>query len=444
MRKNKFLFWVMDHLNHTSIQKNLDFVMKSQWWGKGEIENYQNEKFRKLVKHCYENVHFYTKYFKKNKLHYSDFKTLNDIYKLPILRKRNIKEKHKEFLASNSSIFKPVFKRTGGSTGETLNYYNDLNVRSLQWALKFRSWGWGGYNFGDKIGILGGSSLFPKSSFSIKRLIWKKLNNFYPMSVVHFNDELGDKYANVIAKHNIKYLRGYPSSISDFADYIRKSKTSIYIKSVFPTAEVLLDPHRENIKDFLHSEVFDQYGCADAGAHASECEMHDGLHIHPEIVFTEIIDESQNNIYSGSGELIFTNLLNYSFPLLRYAPEDLGEISNEDCGCGRKSFKLKKIIGRTTDRIKLINGRIIGGPALTLIFSRLNISKYQVIQKASDYCIVNFHPDSAFTFKDLGQLKMVFHHHFGKEIKFEFNETTNFYYPQSGKFRFIISEIDKR
>ena len=106
MLRTKFLFTMMDIVERTSIKKNMKFLNESQWWSEGEIENYQNEKLKAIVKHAYENVPFYNVIFKKLKLKPKDFKTKEDLKKLPIIRREDIKLYLKDFLLRRLSFFK--------------------------------------------------------------------------------------------------------------------------------------------------------------------------------------------------------------------------------------------------------------------------------------------------------------------------------------------------
>ena len=63
MKKSEILHYFMDKFYHTTFKENIDFVMKSQWWSEEEIDEYQNEKLRKLINHCYNNVPYYKKLF---------------------------------------------------------------------------------------------------------------------------------------------------------------------------------------------------------------------------------------------------------------------------------------------------------------------------------------------------------------------------------------------
>jgi phenylacetate-CoA ligase len=69
-----------------------DFLDKSQWWSSAELENYQNEKLARLIRHAYENVPYYSKLFKENGLRPDDVQTTSDLAKIPILTKKTIRE----------------------------------------------------------------------------------------------------------------------------------------------------------------------------------------------------------------------------------------------------------------------------------------------------------------------------------------------------------------
>lgn len=61
-----------------SIYKDLQFLYKSQYWTRVQIDNYQNEKLRKLIQHAYKNVPFYYELFSDLKLKPEDIQTKED------------------------------------------------------------------------------------------------------------------------------------------------------------------------------------------------------------------------------------------------------------------------------------------------------------------------------------------------------------------------------
>ena len=76
----------------------LGFLKKSQTWSKKKIENYQLLKIRELFRHVKNNVPFYIDYFKNKNIKESDIKSINDIKIFPIVTKKIIQKRLKEFL----------------------------------------------------------------------------------------------------------------------------------------------------------------------------------------------------------------------------------------------------------------------------------------------------------------------------------------------------------
>lgn len=434
----------MDHLNHTSIQKNIDFVLKSQWWKKEEIENYQNDKLRILVKHCYDNVPYYKKLFKKLKLIPDDLKTRTDLVKLPKLTKEIIKSNFEDLKAVNINQFKPKLRRTGGTTGIPHKYFSDKQSWELGWALKYRDWARGGYNFGEKMALMGGASLIPNQRININRVIWNKINGFIPFSMTNSDNIILEKYFSVLIKKRIKFLRGYPSSLYIFAEFLKNKGINYRLKAIFTTAEVLLNYQRELIEEVFQCKVFDQYGCADASGHASECDHHNGHHISFEPSILEIVDDNFNPVIKGQeGEMIFTSLTNFAMPTIRYAPEDFGILSTTMCSCKTTSLTLKKITGRTTDIISFSNGRKLSGPAFTLIFRKFNLKQYQLVQKHRDTLNINLVKAEYFSQKEENEIINIMKFHCGYGVNIKINYLDKIESTKSGKFRFIISELYK-
>jgi phenylacetate-CoA ligase len=71
--------------------KELNSLLKSQYYSDVDLINLQEEKMRKLIKFSYENVPYYKDLFNKRHLTPSDFRCLEDLQKLPTLNKENIK-----------------------------------------------------------------------------------------------------------------------------------------------------------------------------------------------------------------------------------------------------------------------------------------------------------------------------------------------------------------
>ena len=120
------IFPLMEFSQGTKIQKYLKWLEKTQWWKPSEIKELQDKKLRALIRHAYENVPYYHKLFRKLHLKPDDIKEEEDLQKLPILRKEDIRKNFSELLARDFKRWKPKLNATSGSTGEPLKYYLSL------------------------------------------------------------------------------------------------------------------------------------------------------------------------------------------------------------------------------------------------------------------------------------------------------------------------------
>jgi phenylacetate-CoA ligase len=99
---------------------------------------------------------------------------------------------------------------------------------------------------------------------------------------------------------------------------------------------------------------------------------------------------------SDGGELLATNLWNYTMPLVRYRVGDRGIASDARCGCGRPYPMLRRIVGRSEACLR----RRDGGVVLPEFFIHLigvetndgAVAKFQVIQDAFDHVVVRAVP----------------------------------------------------
>jgi phenylacetate-CoA ligase len=87
---------------------------------------------------------------------------------------------------------------------------------------------------------------------------------------------------------------------------------------------------------------------------ATEClEARDGLHVHEDHFFVEIVDPQSGLPLDEDveGELVFTTLAKEAMPLLRYRTGDIASVTFEACRCGRTTARIRGLRGRRDDMI---------------------------------------------------------------------------------------------
>lgn len=101
-------------------------------------------------------------------------------------------------------------------------------------------------------------------------------------------------------------------------------------------------------------EIVDGYGLTEVWPLGGNCPLSPSLHIAEDVVAVECVDpDSGECVPAGeSGEIVFTNLVGDTQPLLRYRTRDIGRlIVNTPCECGSTVTRIARIEGRADDMI---------------------------------------------------------------------------------------------
>jgi phenylacetate-CoA ligase len=361
-------------LTFKGIIRYYSLLKKSQFWNSEQKLSYQKKHLSILLKHAFRNVPWYSNIQKKYDIRPNSINPFNELKKLPILSKSDVRNNHADFCVPHASKNSLTFS-TSGTTGEPLSVYTSKNQWILEQGIIWRSWKWAGYRFRDKVAIF--RSYAPgKDKTKIKKDF---LRNWSYFSVFDMDDESMDKYFDYLIKWKPKFLRGYPSALLLVAEYALKNNVKLpHLKGIFTASEVVHDIQRDKLKEAFGVNVFDHYGQAEITCMFHECEIHEGMHIDSEYGYVELLPSSSEGLY----KIIATNLHNLSMPLLRYDTGDLSDGTFIECGC-KKGLKLKKIHGRNDDYIIKKDNSKISTINLYTYFAKLDyINKFQMQQNS--------------------------------------------------------------
>jgi phenylacetate-CoA ligase len=443
MRKG--LFILAHEIGDTSFYSSYKNLVKNQWKPFDELKTNQEEQLRHLIEFVYGNVPYYHQLFKTLGILPSDIRTVKDLEKLPILTKDIIKEHWEELKPTNLSSMSYETNATGGSTGTPMQFRVSKHDRFLGGAVLYRGWGYGGFDLGDKMVFLAGSSLdvgtkpyLVKRAHEISRNI-KKLSSF------DMGENEMQEYAGILDSFKPRFIRGYASSIYFFARWLDDRHLSVpFPDGVFTTAEKLFPHMRKTIEDVFDCKVFDGYGLNDGGISAFECGDHNGLHIDAERAIMEVVDEDNHQINCGEGRLLATSLHNFAMPFLRYSVGDEGNITDEECGCGRKYPLLKEIIGRSTDVLFTPDGKNVHGWFFLYIFWEYGkgIKEYQVVQKTLEKIVIKIVTEDDFDERQLDHIREVAYKK-SPDWMIDFEKVDKIEKTGAGKYKFIINEVIK-
>lgn len=349
-------------------------IQEMNTWNREEIRAWQNEQLRRIIDQAYNHTVYWKRIFDEHGLKPSDIRTVEDIKKLPILTKKDIFVHYEEMVPDNVAQFPHRKERTGGTTGDPMQYLVDEDIWGYVSADKIVAWRSTGYRFGDPFMALGSASLFKKNAPLARRVLdWIRNERAY--NSMNMDGELCRKYIEILEKQKIHYIYGYASSIYLLAQYALDHNMDMsHMRGAFTTSENLTDIYRETIERAFDCRVMDCYGARDAGITAYEVTP--GNYYLGYSAHLEIVDE----IAPNTGTLLSTNLLSMAFPVLRYDYGDVAELDNNSPVYNGQV--LHKIYGRTSDVLRLDNGHVLTSPGFTILMRNFDVKAYD-IQKLS-------------------------------------------------------------
>ncbi|NLM01272.1 MAG: phenylacetate--CoA ligase [Treponema sp.] len=330
--------------------KKIELMERSQ------LEIIQLEALKKQVDNALRTP-FYSERLKKNGIKSgSDIKSLDDLRRLPLTTKNDLREAYPFGLLAVPQRECVRIHASSGTTGTPTVIYQtmkDVDVAADTMARSLAAVGCtpddicqnmmtyglftGGlcFHYGaEKLGM----TVIPTSSGNTLRQI--KFMHDFGTTVTHATPS---------------YLLHLHQAIENSEWSREEFKWRIAITGAEPHSEEL----RCKIQDKLGIGVFNCYGMSELNGPgvAFECIYRSGLHIWEDRYIMEIINpETLEPVEDGQiGELVMTILCRDAMPLIRYRTRDLTRIIPEPCKCGRIHRRIARFTGRTDDML-IING----------------------------------------------------------------------------------------
>lgn len=426
---SKLIFKIGSWYRNPNLNNSLRELLKTDKASLEIIQKIQEAKFAELLDVTFGYSPYYQRKFKQLGIARDDIRSLDDLGKLPILEKDELRI-HANDINSTFKFDKVFLSETSGTSGQPLKFIKNEEWDSMNRAAIYRGYSWFGVKPWEKNGYFWGYNLAEKDKRKINLL--DRLQNRF--RIFSYKEEEIVSFTKKLLTAD--YLEGYSSMIYEVAKRINKFpdlEKPKKLKLIKGTSEKIYDNyHAETIKAF-GSKIVSEYGAAEAGIIAFECPE-GSMHINSENVIVEIVD----------GEIIVTNLISKSFPILRYKLGDKVTLAPPDfeCACGRKHPVIRDILGRVG---KNIVGKANSYPSLTLyyVFKNLALNKnvtlnYQAVQNEKGRSILKIEQNSP---EYLDDVKSELNKYFGDDVEFEV-EFGRKLHEMDGKLKDFITTID--
>lgn len=346
-----------------------------------KIEALQLERLKHMVAKAYNNVPFYQKKMDVAGMTPDKLKSLDDLKHIPFTVKNDLRDNYPFGLfaepmknvsrihASSGTTGKPV---VAGYTKSDLDNWSNAIARIVTAAgvsdedIAQVAFGYGLFTggFGLHYGLERvGASLVPMSSGNTQKQI---------MLMQDFG------VTTLIATPS------YAMYISEVIEEMELPKSNFRLKYGLFGAEGMSAEMRDTLEKRFGALVTTNYGLTEViGPGVSgECQYKCGQHINEDMFIVEIIDPNTGEVlpYGEKGEVVITTLTKEAMPMLRYRTRDISYLIPEPCSCGRTTYRLANIQGRTDDMLIIKGVNVFPSQIESVILGFPQVSpNYQLI-----------------------------------------------------------------
>lgn len=351
------------------------------------IESVQLENLKIVVKRAYDHVKFYKDRFDEIGLKPEDIRSLGDIEKIPFTTKDDFRNQYPYGLfavpmkdivrlhASTGTTGKPTVV---GYTQNDLDNWSECIARIVCAAggtsddIAQISFGYGLFTggFGLHYGLEKvGAAVIPISSGNSERQLM-------------IMEDMG---ATILVS-----TPSYAMYLAEYAESKGVSKDRLKLRIGLFGGEGHSEGLRAKIEEKLGIIATENYGLSEVmGPGVSgECYIKNGMHINEDHFYCEIINSDTTEVLpvGEKGELVITTLTKEGIPILRYRTKDITYLTDKECACGRKSYRMNKIIGRCDDMLIIRGVNVFPSQIESALIGMENIgSHYQIIVTKDGY-----------------------------------------------------------
>ncbi|MGP0592759.1 phenylacetate--CoA ligase family protein [Nitrospira sp. T9] len=344
-------------------------ALASSRWRFEDLRQLQEEQLRNLLMHAYQNVPLYRGLYKDAGYHPDEFRSLDDIDKIPILQKDRLKQASpEEVVVQGIDPHRCGVVETSGSTGTPLRIFlgalDQQWQRVVAWRILFEH----GFRWTDR--TLEIRMTFGRQFF-VQRL------GIAPKEWCSILDT-PEFWAQRIVETRPDVIVAGAGTLHALADTVKTLGLNLPSpRLIVSDSETLSPATRQLVRGALGRDPVDVYGLVELSNFAWECERRSGFHVSADSHIVEVPADS-----GEPGPIITTALGMWTMPMIRYETGDLAEVETTLCPCGRTLPLLRQIYGRRVDSVALQDGRRIFWPFFHEVLGRYDeLRQWRILQE---------------------------------------------------------------
>lgn len=340
-----------------------------------ELRKFQDKKLRKIVQFAY-TVPLYHDIYKKANINSGDIEGIEDIEKLPIISKEDIKKYYPDgIISSKISKDKLIKISTSGTTGKSLSLYSDMFDMVLWFfyyirALREHDISWRK----DRLTIIGDFAPHTIGSGYVQRGLLSNIGGGRFFKNMQWLDTNSDPKVIIMEINKFKpdFIGGYVGMLG----HIALLKDKGYGKNINPNViasigSVLTYPLRKLLENTFNASVFEVYGTTETGTIAFQCRK-GCYHIMSDLVYPEFFNNTEPSLSREPSKMLITKLYGKGTPIIRYnAINDIIAPLYENCDCGMPGVLIDRIYGRDDLALYFSDGRVLLPATISEIHGRV-------------------------------------------------------------------------
>jgi phenylacetate-CoA ligase len=326
-----------------------------------KLKSLQEKKLKKQLQYVWKNSSFYQKKFRQAGFSPRDFKSLEELGRLPFTTKDELRISQATDPPLGSHVAVPMEKiirihSSSGTTGQPSfmgitrhdhRVWTEITARSI-------------YTQGvrpDDIVLHAVGLTFFIGGLPVKDAIETLGATFVPIGT-----GASDRVVMTTQLLRANILHCTPSYALYLAEYVQSKAgmepSKLGLKKIISGAEpgAGIPSIRKKIQEDFKCLLTEGLGNSDAAPIIfGECEGQSGMHFcAQEFILCELIDPNTEDVLEmedeATGELVYTLIDRQCCPLIRFRTRDRVTVWTSPCECGRTSFRVR-CIGRTDDML---------------------------------------------------------------------------------------------
>jgi len=416
-------------------------LLESEHWSRADMDEYQEERLRALVRHVYENVPYYRDLMHDHRLRPDDVRSKSDLVKLPILTKEQVRRHQGRLIATTADRRRLRCGHTSGTTGKSLSFLTTPEAVAFQWAVWWRHRMRFGLGLRDWSVGFSGRPAVPIGQQRPPYWRWQWPVRRAYINMQHVTPSKVPDIVRFLNSRPFVYYGGYPSIIHSLASIALESGCELVSRPRVVTlgAENLHEFQRRDIALFTGALITDQYGFAEGCGNASKCEQ-GSYHEDSEYGILECVDPQPVENGNVRGRIVATGFACPEFPFIRYEVGDIGVWAppSRSCACGRASTVLVRIEGRADEYVVTPEGHRV--MRFGFVFKNTtNVVESQVVQHEAGAIVVRVVKRPEYGTADEDHIRGEIRRWISTALRVEFEYVDAIDREASGKFRAVRS-----